>query len=124
MGVELIRSNAYDLRSSLFCTATEFFMDVKSAYRDQTKNTEADIIKHFGRPSLLVIDELGKRGDTEWENRMLYELINRRYMDMKDTLLVSNLAVEIIGEALGDSLNSRMRETGGILDCNWASFRV
>lgn len=122
IGVELIRRCAQALKSCRFCTAFEFFMEVKAGYNNQ-ETTEKDVIWTFQRPSLLVIDEISKRSESEWENRLLYELINRRYNDLKDTLIISNQDAQALADALGDSIVSRMRETGGVIECNWQTFR-
>lgn len=122
IGVELIRHLSRDYKQSRYCTAFEFFMEVKAGYNDQG-GTEKEVIRSFQNPILLVIDEISKRSESEWENRLLYELINRRYNDMKDTLIISNQDGATLEEALGDSIVSRMRETGGIIECVWDSFR-
>lgn len=123
MAVELMKTHTENKRSALYVTATEFLMTVKRAYRDHASETELDIIKRFRKPSLLVMDETGKRAETDWENRLLFELLDKRYQDMNDTLLISNEAQAQFSEAIGPSLASRMNETGGIIQCNWPSFR-
>lgn len=123
LAVELIRHNAGQGRRARFCSAMEFFMEIKAGYRNESK-AEKDIIGDFCRPSLLVVDEIGQRSDSEWENRLLYEMVNRRYNDMKDTLLISNQEEAQLKAALGPSIVSRMNETGGLMPCDWPSFRV
>jgi DNA replication protein DnaC len=123
LGVELMKAHTENRHSALYVTATEFFMTIKRAYRDHSSETELDIIKRFRKPSLLILDETGKRAETDWENRLLFELIDKRYQDMSDTLLISNEAQAQFSEAIGPSLASRMNETGGIMQCNWPSFR-
>jgi DNA replication protein DnaC len=123
LAVEIIRRNAYKHhRRSQFCSAMEFFMEVKAGYKDEGA-PEKEVLEKFCKPSLLVIDEMGKRSDTEWENRLLYELINRRYNALRDTLIISNQEAKELEAALGPSIVSRMRETGGIIECNWDSYR-
>lgn len=124
IAVELIRFLAFGdpPKRSRFCTATEFFMEIKAGYRDGGKS-EADVIREFSRPRLLVIDEVSKRRDSEWENLLLHELLNRRYNAMTDTLLISNQDAKQLEESLGAALVSRMRETGGVIEAVWPSFR-
>ena len=122
IGVQLIKANANRLKTSRFCCATEFFMDIKATYGKVDKS-EKDVIKDYLKPDLLVIDEIGQRSDTEWENRLLFHLINQRYEDSKDTLIIANLEPEQLMSALGPSIASRMNETGGIINCTWPSFR-
>jgi DNA replication protein DnaC len=122
IGVELVKSNAERLKTSRFCCATEFFMDIKASYRKEGVS-EKDVIKDYLKPSLLVMDEIGQRSDSEWENRLLFYLVNERYEDLKDTLFIGNLEPSQLVTALGPSIASRMNEAGGIIQCNWESFR-
>lgn len=122
IGVELVKENSDKLRTSRFCCATEFFMDIKASYK-KDEVTEKDVIKEYLKPHLLIIDEIGQRSDSEWENRLLFYLVNERYEDMKDTLFIGNLDPSQLVAALGPSIASRMNETGGIINCQWESFR-
>lgn len=124
LGVEAMRHVTKNLRSAYFTTALQFFMEIKSTYRKDASKDESQIIGKFRKYSLLVIDEIGKRGESEWENNMLFELINWRYNDMKDTILIDNRTKQEFVETIGPSLASRMQECGGIIECGWESFRT
>jgi hypothetical protein len=123
MGVELMKRSAEAERSCLYATAMGFFIAIKSTYGKKAESEE-DVLSRYARPSLLVIDEAGRRGETDWEDRLLFELIDRRYREMRDTLLISNQGPGEFQTAIGPSLASRMVETGGIIECTWASFRI
>lgn len=122
LGVELIRTNVHHLKSARFCTAAGFYMELKHAYKSSDES-EKDVIDRFARYSLLVIDEIGKRSENDWENRLLYELLNRRYNSLKDTVLISNHGERELRDAIGPSLASRMNESGGLIECDWNSYR-
>ena len=122
LAAELIRENAGDMLRSKFCCAMEFFMEIKATFRSE-KLTEKDVIAAYQKPALLVLDEVGQRSETEWENRLLFHLVNQRYEDQKDTLFIANLEPEQLIAALGPSIASRMNETGGIINCTWPTFR-
>ena len=107
----------------MYARTVELFMDIKTAY-DPEGPTEASVLRRYALPALLVLDEAQERGDTDWENRMLTYLIDRRYGEMKDTLLVSNLKADDFRSAIGLSIYSRLVETGGIVVCDWPSFRA
>lgn len=121
LGVELIRSSCKALKPSRFCSATEFFMAIKAGYTNQ--KSEEDIVKSFQRPRLLVIDEIGVRSESDWENRLLFELLNRRYNSLTDTLLITNQEASKLRDSIGPSLASRCVETGGVINCDWPTFR-
>jgi DNA replication protein DnaC len=123
LAVELMRHATGNGKSALFTSAIGFFMDIKATYRKDAMKDEGEVLLKFAKPMLLVIDEIGKRSDSEWENNLLFELINRRYNALKDTVLIDNRSKQECEVSLGDSLVSRLNETGGILNCVWPSFR-
>ena len=110
-------------QSTRYVKALDFFAEVKAAYSSYVKEEERDVIKRFCSPTLLVIDGMEERGETSWEARMLSHLIDRRYDDLKDTILIANLKAEEFKKSIGTSAASRLHETGGIVPCEWASFR-
>ena len=124
LGVEMMRHQIDDLhRSAVFLSATEFFIQVKATYRPDSQTSEADVLAKYAKPGLLVVDEIEKRGASEWENNLIFHLFNRRYNAVKDTLLISNLPESELCQHLGPALVSRLNETGGVISCNWASRR-
>lgn len=123
MGVRLMFDATEKLKSSLFCTAMGFFMEIKATYRKDSRATEASVVRDFCRPELLVIDEIGKRSDSEWENSLIFELLNNRYNEMKDTILIDNRTKADFEKVIGPSLAGRISESGGIVECDWESFR-
>jgi len=101
----------------------EFFLEIKASFRPDSTVTEKQVIEEFIRPKLLIIDETQERGETKWEDGLLTHLIDRRYRQERDTLLISNQTKEAFAESIGASIASRIIETGGIVLCNWPSFR-
>jgi DNA replication protein DnaC len=79
--------------------------------------------------SLLVIDEMSQRADTEHERRTLTTLIDGRYGLGEYTLLIGNdTTEELIGTkekpgAVGDTVASRMMESGGVRVFNGPNMR-
>lgn len=124
MGVELMKHATEQLQSAYYDTLTGLFLDIKATFKNDSRETEGDVVHKMVKPSLLVIDEVGKKSDSEWENRIFFEIVDRRYREMRDTLLIANYTKEQFVESIGDSLASRMQETGGIVECNWESYRL
>ena len=124
-GVELMREAAAAGRTCKYATAAGFFLELKAGFRDRTRPSELEVVEAHCRPALLVLDEVGKRGESEWEGRILGEVLNRRYnAGDRDTLLVTNQGVDEAEASLGPSLSSRIKETGGMIECHWPSFRM
>ena len=111
-------------RSARYTTAASFFMDVKAAYRPGADESERSVIEEHVKPRFLIIDEFNKRGASEWEGTLMFELLHRRYNALKDTILIDNRTVEEFTATIGPSLASRMNEGGGIVQCDWPSFRA
>lgn len=124
MGVELMKTHTNNLNSAYYNTLTGIFLEIKSTFKNDSNNTEEDLVRRMAKPSLLVIDEVGRRSDSDWENRIFFEIVDRRYREVRDTLLIANHTKEQFLQTIGESLASRMQETGGIVECNWESYRL
>jgi len=123
LAVQLIKLNASRGVRSLFSTAEDFFTEIKSTFRQGTSHTERDVVNRYRKPQLVVLDEIGANTAKEWEMRPLFQLLNHRYNDQKDTVLISNCKADELFEILGMKIKSRMSESGAIFDCKWGTFR-
>ncbi len=106
-----------------YVRALEVFLDIRACFRQSSSQAERDAIRGFVSPCMLVIDEMQERGETAWEDRILTHIIDVRYAEMRDTVLISNQPPGKFAEQLGPSIVDRMREGGGIVECVWESFR-
>lgn len=86
--------------------------------------SEREILEEFGGPDLLVLDEVGVQFGSAAEEIVLFNLVNKRYEDMKPTLVVSNGSKEDVIRCLGERAFDRLREGGGLLvPFTWESYR-
>jgi len=111
------------IKSAVFISAMQFFIEIKGSYRKDSSESEDEILSRYARPSLLIIDEVEKRGESDWANNLLFHLINRRHNAQKDTVLMSNLTSAELSSHLGPALVTRMNQTGGMVHCNWPSMK-
>jgi len=102
-------------------TAMNIFLKLRDGYKHN--HSELDLIADFINPPILAIDAMEVRGETKFENQILDHIIDQRYSSMRDTLLISNQGKEEFIVSAGPSIISRLKETGGIVECNWESFR-
>jgi len=78
----------------------------------------------FTKPSLLVIDCIEVRKNSEYEIREINAIIDKRYdYKGKTTLLISNDTRDSLCSFIGASAVSRMKQEGGIVEFNGRSFR-
>lgn len=122
LAVDVIKRACDRLLKSYYAKAMDFFLDVRATYNDE-RLTEREVIAHFVKYDLLVLDEIGVQAETPFENRLLVHLIDKRYDAMKDTILISNLIPEEFTKTVGRSIHERLKETGEIIVFDWPSFR-
>lgn len=110
--------------SAVFTSVFGAVRRVKETYRRDSNETEADIIKEFVSPDLLILDEVGVQFGSDTEKLIMFEIINGRYEEMKPTIIISNLAKDSLGQFIGERVIDRLREGGGkLIAFDWASYR-
>lgn len=116
-----LKKSSQSNQPCLYVKAMDVFMHVKDGW--DSGRTDKDSMRRFLAPSLLVVDELQVRKGSEWENGILSYIIDRRYDSLKATVMIANLVPKEFLESVGPSISDRLYETGGIIECNWKSFR-
>jgi predicted ATPase len=106
----------------MYVTAPRLFRDVVPAFRDEGPS-QAEMIARYTAPSLLVIDEAHIRSDSAAEDRRLFEILDVRYGRKRDTVLITNLGADEFANAMGPAVIDRMAHAGGVITCNWPSYR-
>lgn len=110
--------------SGLYLTAGQVIRRIQQTYGNGAETEEA-VYRALLAPDLLVIDEIGAQRQSADELRILFELLNLRYAEVRPVMLISNLALGPLGELLGERLIDRLREGGGaIWSCAWDSYRA
>lgn len=119
----LVRERCMRGIHAAYISANEFYLDLRESYSEKAEHTEKAVLMHYQKPRLLVIDEVHERGDSTWSDRMLTFIVDQRYRDCKDTILIANQTPEEFAAAVGPSVVDRAKEGGGVLLYNWESFR-
>lgn len=108
---------------ALYRTAIELFAELRAAFTKDSNTSEAKALKRFLDTRLLVIDEAQERGQTDFEDRMLTHLIDRRYSNMRDTVLITNTKPDELSKSLSPSIADRASQCGGVLVFTGPSLR-
>ena len=87
-----------------------------------------DILRPYRTSGFLVIDECQDAGATErsveWIRETLRQIADVRYREFRPTLWICNAnEPEAISNHLGQRIVDRINETGGLIHCNWPSYR-
>jgi DNA replication protein DnaC len=120
--VVMIAMNSNNGKKGLYTKTQEIFLTI----RDAQSGSEGSLMRTFDKyikPHLLVIDAFQVRSGTEFEYRTLVSILDKRYDEMKPTILISNDTAPEFLKAMGDDASSRMKEGGGIIQFNSTDFR-
>lgn len=103
--------------------------DFYGAVRDNIEGdkSEAAFLKRFTSPALLVMsDPLPPTGSvkSEFQLSMLFRVIDRRYRDLKTTVMTLNVATRQEAEnRLSPNIVDRLAHGAMAIHCNWPSYR-
>lgn len=105
-------------------TAIDLLADLKHRYSNPEDGGEREWLRQWESYHLLVIDEIGELVSGEHSRSMLTTMIDRRYSEMKPTILIGNVTTKDFAIAVGSSIADRCNEGGGVIVCDgWQSFR-
>jgi DNA replication protein DnaC len=110
-------------KTALYRRAMDVFLDLRDCVKRGSARSEKDVLDSLSHAGLLVIDEFQERGETDWENRIISNLLDRRHATHRPTILIANLTVEEMKAALSPSVKDRMRECGKAYVFEWGSYR-
>jgi len=119
----LIKEACFEGKKSKYYKAIDIFIALRGSFR-KDGDSEIEVIERFLKPDILVIDAMEERGETPFEDRLLNHIIDKRYDNLSDTILITNQTAEKFAESVGPSIVSRIHETGDKIVCDWPSFRT
>ncbi|MFC4252854.1 ATP-binding protein [Sinimarinibacterium flocculans] len=102
--------------SARYATVNEMLGDIRDTWsRRSGAETEKDVIRHFADVALLMLDEIGATAGTEHERAIVFDVLDRRYRNMRPTILAGNVTVAELGRVLDARAVDRLRETSRIV---------
>ena len=111
-------------RSVQYMTCMDMIRAVRSTWRKDSERTEDDVLRELGETiDLLVIDEVGVQYGTEGEQTVVFDVLDRRYREMRPTILISNANREQFRAYVGDRVYDRLREVAKWVPFDWESYR-
>lgn len=120
---ELHRLDQARATPARYAAAFDIILDIRATYKLDSKESITDVIESYADPRLLIIDNFELCGETELENNYLKHLLDIRDREGLSTIIVTDLSRQEFEATLTESARTRMSETGGIVECNWKSFR-
>ncbi len=110
--------------SALFIGALDAIKRIRATWSRDSQETELQVMQAFRDVDLLILDEIGVQFGTDAELTQIFEIINSRYMDMKPTLILTNVFADGLERIIGERTLDRLRENGGrLVPFDWESYR-
>lgn len=111
-------------RSALFIGALDAIKRIRATWARDSDETELQVMRAFREVDLLILDEVGTQFGTEAEMTQVFEIINGRYMDVKPTVVLTNVFHDKLEAVIGHRSLDRLRENGGrLVPFEWDSYR-
>ncbi len=97
---------------------------VKETYSPDEPESEMELLRRLASTPYMVLDEYAAVGLSETDRAILQELFDRRYEQLRRTIIITNVTRDGLQDVMDDSTLSRIQETGVVLECTWPSFRA
>ena len=97
---------------------------IRGTWRKESEKSETEVIQMFSSVPLLVLDEIGVQYGTDGEQTIIFDVLDRRYRDMKPTILLTNQDKKGFKEFIGDRSFDRLVETSRWVSFDWDSYRA
>lgn len=124
LAIGLLKHIAEKGGTGYYTTVMDMLGRIKATYHRSAEETETQVVEFLTSVDMLVIDEVGRQLDSNYEIAQFWRLIDLRYRNQKAMVLISNMAKAALEEHLGDAIWDRLRENGGAcLLFNWGSYR-
>jgi DNA replication protein DnaC len=108
-------------KTAIYRRAMDIFLDLRDRSPGHSEKAVLEKLTYCG---LLVIDEFQERGETPFEDRIITNLLDKRYNDERPTILIANLDREGLKNMLSPSVIDRMRQNGRSFLFNGKSYRT
>ena len=107
-------------KTAKYILAFDFFNALRKSFSDCTTDR---IMHEYEAVEYLVIDEIDKTQGTPMEFAYLYSLINKRYNEMRSTILITNARPDEFAAIIGQSALDRVASEGKVIDLTGDNYR-
>ena len=96
---------------------------IKVRDAQNTRQSVEDTISQFEKCQLLIIDEIGLKGATDFEFSLINQIFDARYGWELPTILITNMNWSEVKKTIGERFESRNIQTGKSLRFNNQDYR-
>jgi DNA replication protein DnaC len=107
-----------------YVTLMDLIRGLRDTWRRDSEITENQFLSRLEAIPLLVIDEIGVQYGTDGERAILFDVLDRRYRNMRPAILMTNLSKDEFRVAIGDRVFDRLTEVARWVPFEWGSYRT
>lgn len=107
----------------LYTTCMNVIRAVRGTWRKDSERSETEVLGIYGTAPLLVLDEIGVQYGTDGEQTILFDVLDRRYREMKPTIFLTNQDADGMKQFIGERTFDRLREVSRWVAFDWESYR-
>lgn len=107
----------------VYTTCMNVIRAVRGTWRKDSEHSETQILNGYAEVPLLVLDEIGVQYGTDGEQTILFDVLDRRYRDMKPSIFLTNQNKKGFKDFIGERTFDRLTETARWVPFDWASYR-
>lgn len=111
---------AYD---GCYMTCMDLIRSVRETWRRDSEKSETQVLGYLQYLDLLVIDEVGVQYGTDGEQTVIFDVLDRRYREMRPTVILTNQDKDGFKGFVGERTFDRLVETSRWVPFDWASYR-
>ena len=106
-----------------YTTCMNVIRAVRGTWRKDSERSETEVLNAYAYVPLLVLDEIGVQYGTDGEQTILFDVLDRRYRDMKPSIFLTNQNQKGFIDFVGERTFDRLRETSTWVAFDWPSHR-
>lgn len=106
-----------------YVTCMDMIRSVRETWRRDSKVSESEVLDLLEGLDLLVIDEVGMQYGTEGEQNILFDVLDRRYREVRPVIVLTNQDKAGFKGYVGERTFDRLSETARWVPFDWASYR-
>jgi DNA replication protein DnaC len=111
-------------RVGLYTTCMGAIRFIRETWRKESERSEREALNILGEADLLVLDEIGVQYGTDGEQTVIFDILDRRYREMKPSILLTNQDKAGLKAFIGERAYDRLTETCRWVPFDWPSYRL
>jgi DNA replication protein DnaC len=110
-------------RDVSYMTCMDLIRTIRDTWRKDSERSETQVLTFLQNLDLLVIDEVGVQYGTDGEQTIIFDVLDRRYREVKPTMILTNQDKDGFKGFVGERTFDRLVETSRWVPFDWPSYR-